>query len=83
MGMGRIVGDGGSFITIVDIAILPQHQKKGLGKAIMNQLMKWIKENIDDGCFVTLFADGEAKKLYKQYGFIETEPHSTGMALIV
>ncbi|HXW24173.1 MAG TPA: GNAT family N-acetyltransferase, partial [Xanthobacteraceae bacterium] len=31
VGMGRIVGDGGCFLQLVDIAVLPEHQGKGIG----------------------------------------------------
>lgn len=81
IGMGRIVGDGGCFLLIVDIAVLPEHQKKGLGKVIMENLLGWIKENAK-GVFVTLLADGKAKHLYARYGFKETGPYSLGMGVI-
>ncbi|KAL2006231.1 hypothetical protein VTN00DRAFT_9885 [Thermoascus crustaceus] len=32
--MGRIIGDGGWYFHIVDMAVLPQHQRRGLGDAI-------------------------------------------------
>ena len=32
VGMGRMVGDGGCFFQVADIAVLPAHQGKGLGK---------------------------------------------------
>ena len=38
-GMGRIIGDGGCFFQVVDIAVFPQHQGNGLGKRIMAALM--------------------------------------------
>jgi len=33
--MGRVVGDGGCFHQVVDIAVLPRHQGKEVGKRIM------------------------------------------------
>ena len=35
IGMGRIIGDGGCFYTVVDIAVAPPFQGRGLGKRIM------------------------------------------------
>ena len=32
IGMGRIIGDGGCHFQVVDMAVLPEHQKRGLGK---------------------------------------------------
>lgn len=83
IGMGRVVGDGGCFIIICDIAVLPEHQKKGLGKILIETLLKWCQKNINEGAFVSLFADGPAKQLYQRYGFRETGPYSLGMGLII
>ncbi len=79
VGMGRIIGDGGCFFTVVDIAVEPAHQKRGLGKRIMSALDAWLRENAPVSSSVSLFADGEAKRLYAQYGFVETGPVSVGM----
>ena len=80
IGMGRAVGDGGLFAQICDIAVEPAHQGKGLGKAIMAALMQRLAEVATPGCYVSLIADGEAWKLYAQYGFEPTAPRSIGMA---
>uniref|UniRef100_UPI001653EF66 GNAT family N-acetyltransferase n=2 Tax=Pseudomonadota TaxID=1224 RepID=UPI001653EF66 len=45
VGIGRVIGDGGCFFEIVDIAVLPAHQKKGVGDLIMRALMNYIHEN--------------------------------------
>ena len=29
IGIGRIIGDGGCFFEVTDMAVLPEHQKKG------------------------------------------------------
>ena len=39
VGMGRVIGDGGTAFQITDIAVEPEHQGKGLGKQIMAALM--------------------------------------------
>lgn len=38
IGMGRIIGDGGTAFQIVDICVHPAHQGRGLGKRIMAAL---------------------------------------------
>ena len=43
IGMGRVIGDGGTAFQITDIAVLPEHQGKGLGKRIMAALVAWLK----------------------------------------
>ncbi|HEV2083223.1 MAG TPA: GNAT family N-acetyltransferase [Brevundimonas sp.] len=83
IGMGRAIGDGGLFAQIVDVAVDPAHQGKGLGKAIMAALMSRLAELAAPGCYVSLIADGEAWKLYEQYGFRPTAPRSIGMARLL
>jgi GNAT superfamily N-acetyltransferase len=78
-GMGRIIGDGGCFFVVVDIAVQPEYQRRGLGKRIMGALDAWLRANAVDSSNVSLFADGDARHLYAQYGFVETGPVSVGM----
>lgn len=40
IGMGRMVGDGGCFFQLVDMAVLPADQDKGVGKLIMKELKR-------------------------------------------
>ncbi|MEI2274156.1 GNAT family N-acetyltransferase [Sphingobacterium sp. ML3W] len=79
VGMGRIVGDGACHCQVVDICVLPEHQKKGLGKLIMQKLDEYMDSNLPDSCYVSLIADGSAFQLYAQYGFKEVWPASRGM----
>lgn len=72
VGMGRIVGDEGCFLTIVDVAILPEHQKKGLSHLIMKALMKFVNTKGSKDADITLIAVGEASFLYEKYGFYST-----------
>ena len=43
IGMGRIIGDGGCFYTVVDVAVAPPYQGQGLGKRIMKALDEWLR----------------------------------------
>jgi ribosomal protein S18 acetylase RimI-like enzyme len=79
--MGRLVGDGGCFVQICDIAVNPKHQGKGLGRRVMEELMAIIADELPKGVWLNLFADGTANQLYQKFGFQETAPASIGMAL--
>ncbi|QYO75219.1 GNAT family N-acetyltransferase [Devosia salina] len=81
VGMGRIIGDGGTAFLVVDIALEPAHQGKGLGKAIMAALVQRLKAEAPEGAYVSLIADGDAKHLYAKYGFEPVMPASIGMAM--
>ena len=79
VGMGRIIGDGGCFFQVVDIAVLPQHQGNGLGRRIMAALMEHFETNAPKSAYISLIADGKANLLYSQFGFKPTAPASIGM----
>ncbi|MEV8533700.1 GNAT family N-acetyltransferase [Streptomyces sp. NPDC051211] len=83
VGMGRIVGDGGCFLQIVDICVLPAHQGRGLGKLIMTELTAELERRAPEGTYVSLIADGDARHLYAKFGFTETAPESVGMARLL
>lgn len=77
--MGRVIGDGGTAFQIIDIAVEPRYQGQGYGKQVMTDIMKYISSVAEDGTYVSLMADYPADKLYEQFGFMTTEPHSCGM----
>lgn len=80
IGMGRLIGDGGCFFQVVDIAVDPAHQGRGLGKAIMAALTAFIERALPSSAYISLIADVPANRLYEQYGFTSTAPRSIGMA---
>tara|TARA_R110002020_G_scaffold276698_1_gene491998 strand:- start:640 stop:1098 length:459 start_codon:yes stop_codon:yes gene_type:complete len=80
VGMGRVVGDGGCHMQIVDMAVEPQHQGKGIGKAIFARLQAWLTRTVPDTAYVSLIADGDARHLYAKFGFEPVMPASIGMA---
>lgn len=81
VGMGRVIGDGGCFYQVVDIAVHPDYQRRGIGLEIMTRLMEQLRENAPKSAYVSLIADGGASKLYEKFGFEFTAPASVGMAL--
>ena len=81
IGMGRIIGDGGCNYEVVDIAVLPEFQRQGLGTKIMAALMTYLHENAPSSAYVSLIADEGVPELYRQFGFDFTAPASVGMAL--
>ena len=82
VGMGRIIGDGGCFYTVVDIAVAPAYQGQGHGRRIMDALDAWLRANAQSSAFVTLVADGDARHLYAKYGFAESAPAAVNMEYV-
>ncbi len=79
--MGRIVGDDGCVFHVVDIAVLPEYQRQGLGSVVMSRLMEKLHAEAPSTALVTLLADGDAYKLYEKFGFAKSAPASIGMTL--
>jgi GNAT superfamily N-acetyltransferase len=77
--MGRIIGDGGCFFQVVDMAVLPAYQRQGLGTQIMAALMEHLQAVAPPTALVSLLADGEAPRLYQKFGFTWSAPASVGM----
>ena len=82
VGIGRIVGDGGLFFEVVDVAVLPEHQRTGLGKMIMDALTSWLRDNTPPTAYVKLIAEVGTTGFYERYGFRVRTPESSGMSFM-
>jgi GNAT superfamily N-acetyltransferase len=74
--MGRVVGDG-LHVQVTDIAVHPDHQKRGLSRTVMASIMDYV-HSLPSSTIVTLFADVDW--LYDKFGFAVPRS-STGMML--
>lgn len=81
VGMGRIIGDGGWYFLIADMATLPEHQGRGIASAILDALLNHIRASAPAGAYVTLTADPPGRRLYESRGFTDVAPAATGMHL--
>lgn len=75
--MGRLLGDGSLFLLLCDVAVHPDHQRKCLGKRIMQSLVDYVDRHAPEA-YVSLVAEPMAQKLYPRYGFKDVQP-SIGM----
>ena len=73
VGMGRVIGDGGCFYFVVDVAVEPGLQGHGLGRRIMQALDAWVRTHVPATAHVSLIADGDARFLYEKFGFVELQ----------
>jgi ribosomal protein S18 acetylase RimI-like enzyme len=76
VGMGRLLGDGGWYFHVVDMAVLPSHQRRGLGDAVLAALLDRIRSAAPAGAYVNLLADPPGRHLYERHGFTDTAPDS-------
>ena len=79
VGMGRIVGDGGTVFHICDMAIIPEYQRQGGGTMVMDELMRYISAEAPADAYINLLADVDG--FYERWGFKPSRPSSTGMHL--
>ena len=91
VGMGRIVGDGARNFYIQDINIHPDYQGQGIGKAIIEKLLLYIKSYTDklglQNCRlqIGLMAAKGKESFYEPFGFIKrpNDSQGNGMTLII
>lgn len=73
VGMGRVVGDGAFYFYVQDVAVHPEHQRQGLGRRIVEELVEKVRAVAPGHCFVGLFSTPEAERLYRSLGWEDKE----------
>ncbi|MGN1249403.1 MAG: GNAT family N-acetyltransferase [Candidatus Spyradocola sp.] len=71
LGIGRVIGDGARNFYLQDIYVHPDAQRRGIGSAIVNALLNWIKSSIPSGRTATIGlmpATGK-EPFYEHFGF--------------
>ena len=73
--MARVIGDMGLDYYIKDVVVRPEYQGKGLGRMLINEILKFISENGIKGTdiFVELCAMPDKIPFYKKLGFDSNE----------
>lgn len=77
VGFSRATSDHAFNATIWDVVVHPDFQGQGLGKALMQQLIKKLRS--EDISNVTLFADPHVVDFYKGLGFMPDPEGIKGM----
>ncbi|MBU6384155.1 MAG: GNAT family N-acetyltransferase [Verrucomicrobia bacterium] len=79
VGMGRVVGDGGSVVQITDVIVDPEHQEQGIAALIFDRIQSFIQANVPHDAFVCLFATKDAISFYETKGFRLSQEQWPGM----
>ena len=72
IGVGRAVSDHGYVVYIADVIVHPEYQGQGLGRVIMEELLKRIKESLKPGykVMISLLAAKGKEEFYNKFGFV-------------
>ncbi|HAQ62185.1 TPA: GNAT family N-acetyltransferase [Candidatus Delongbacteria bacterium] len=83
IGVGRVIGDGAMYFYIQDIIVIPEYQKKGIGRLIMENIEDYIQKKAFNNSFIGLMAANGVKGFYTRYGFIERPDNRPGMSKLI
>ena len=69
--MARMIGDMGLDYYIKDVVVRPEYQGKGIGRMLMNELLRFVNDNgiSGTGIFVELCAEPDKVPFYEKLGF--------------
>ena len=73
--MSRMIGDNGLCYYIKDVIVEPEYQGKGIGRMMIDELLKFVDDNgiKGTGIFVELCAMPDKIPFYEKFGFESNE----------
>ena len=83
IGMARVVGDG-LYYYIVDVVVNPEYQNKGIGKLLIESIVKDIeaRTKIGQKCSIYLISMKGKEEFYEKCGFTKIPYDYTGYGMI-
>jgi GNAT superfamily N-acetyltransferase len=82
VGMSRVIGDGQQFFYIMDVAVHPDHQGRGIGTAMMNEIVAFIHRTAPRKALIGLFTGANRGTFYERFGFRGSETSLYGMCAL-
>jgi GNAT superfamily N-acetyltransferase len=81
--MARVITDYGYVVYIADVIVMPEYQGKGVGRLLLNGIMKYINDNIAPGQqkSINLMAAKGKEEFYKKFGFEERPNDYSGCGM--
>ena len=73
IGMIRVLSDGSYANFITDVMVIPEYQKRGIGRELMRRTVEFMKSTLQPGETIVLYLMSAIGKeeFYKQFGFRE------------
>lgn len=71
VGMARLITDYGYIALVADVIVKPEYQNQGIGTKLINNLLKQVKETLEDNetMMIQLLAANSKTNFYKKFGF--------------
>ena len=81
--VGRAVSDHGYVVDIADVIVCPEYQGQGLGRVLMETLLKEIKGSLKPGykVMISLLAAKGKEEFYNKFGFISRPNEGFGCGM--
>lgn len=77
----RLVGDGAIYCYLQDLIVVPEHQGRGLGDLLMEEVWRHLPAHASRGTFVGLMTARGKAGFYERWGFTARPAGRPGMAL--
>jgi GNAT superfamily N-acetyltransferase len=81
VGMARVVGDGATAFYVQDVMVLPDHQRQGMGTALMEAVMGYFRRVTPRQSSIGLFTGRNLAGFYERHGFDGPDTSLYGMYL--
>ena len=82
VGCARLVGDGGIYFYVQDFIVAPEHQGRGLGDVLLDEVRGYLGREAPLGAFVGLMAARGKAGFYSRRGFAPRSQDAPGMSLM-
>lgn len=83
VGMARIIGDGGLVFYIQDVIVKPEFQGQGIGRAMMDMIMEYIRLHASQNSVVGLMSAVGKEQFYEHYGFTRRPNDKMGCGMTI
>ncbi len=74
IGFGRVVGDGAAYLYLQDVMVVPNHQRTGIGSAVVHKLIKSLEPVLRSHIYFGLLAVPGTEEFYARLNFEPVTP---------
>lgn len=82
VGIARVVGDGRVAFFIKDVVVDPDRQGTGIGRTLMDAVLRYIQKSACPHAYVGLMAAPGTEGFYERFGFIRRPAPSLGHGMV-